>query len=228
MKNISVFFPVYQDEKTIYPLAQKMTAFLEREKISYEIIIINDGSTDQSGQFAEQLRQENQQIKVVHHPTNKGYGSALQSGFRAAANEFIFYTDGDGQYDVNELEKFLPYADTYDVINGYKLKRHDPLIRRIAGEFYRQSMRLLFQLPIRDVTCDFRLIRKSCMDSISLESQSGFICVELIAKLRKNGARFKEIGVHHYSRRSGKSQAFRFKNIVGMCKDALRVLWKLL
>jgi glycosyltransferase involved in cell wall biosynthesis len=164
----------------------------------------------------------------VFHEKNRGYGTALQSGFSHATKELVFYTDGDGQYDVFELRKLLPIMqDGIDVVNGYKIVRSDPLHRIIIGTVYLWLMRLLFNFHVRDVDCDFRLIRRRVFDHIRLEHTSGVICLELVKKLEMAGYRFVEFPVHHYHRPVGQSQFFNLRRLFETGINILYLWWHL-
>jgi glycosyltransferase involved in cell wall biosynthesis len=226
-EGISIFFPAYNDENTIRPLVEGAVSLLKALAVDYEIIIIDDHSQDKTGEVADRLALENQRVKVVHHDQNRGYGGALKSGFACASKELIFYTDGDAQYDIQELKLLLPHIRDADVVNGYKIKRKDPLIRIITGKAYNLTVNALFGISIRDVNCDFRFIRKKVFDLISLESESGFICVELIKKIQLKGFKIKEVAVHHYPRKYGRSQFLRPGKLMRMSKDLLQQWWKL-
>jgi len=215
LDSISIFFPALNDEATIGKLVVDAVALLESLTSDYEVIVINDGSTDSTGAILDKLAGASQNIKVVHHPTNLGYGGALQTGFRSATKDLIFYTDGDGQYDVKEMEKLLPsMIEGVDVVNGYKIKRSDGFRRKLSGAMYTMISRIFFRLPIRDVDCDFRLLRRAAIQKISLTASSGAICVELVHKLTSAGSVFREVPVHHYPRTHGKSQFFTPGRIV--------------
>ena len=164
---------------------------------------------------------------MVEHETNQGYGAALRSGFGAAATELVFYTDGDGQYDARELPKlFALLTEKTDVVNGFKIERADKINRKIAGGSYNRLAHFLFSLPVRDVDCDFRLIRRAVLGKITLTSTSGSICVELIYKLKKAGARFTEVGVNHYERPFGKSQFFTARRVSKTLLDFFALWFK--
>ncbi|MBN1541614.1 glycosyltransferase family 2 protein, partial [candidate division KSB1 bacterium] len=167
-------------------------------------------------------------VRVIHHKVNKGYGGALRTGFAQARKRYVFYTDGDAQYDVCELENLVEkLTPDVDVVNGYKIKRNDPYYRVVIGRIYQHVSRLLFSLPIRDVDCDFRLIRRDLFDRIELFSTSGTICVELIYKLAHSGVRFSEVPVSHYFRASGKSQFFNFRRLFRVAIDYSALWFKL-
>jgi glycosyltransferase involved in cell wall biosynthesis len=211
---ISIFFPAFNDAESIGKLVTNALEILPRLTDDFEVIVINDGSTDGTVEVLRELEAKHQNLRIIQHEMNKGYGGALQSGFQAAAKDLVFYTDGDAQYDVRELPKLLALLnEKTDVVNGYKIERGDKLKRKVAGGFYNRLARLLFSLPIRDVDCDFRLIRREILGKINLSSTSGSICVELIYKLKKVGASFQEIGVNHYERPFGQSQFFTFGRV---------------
>ncbi|MBI4032985.1 MAG: glycosyltransferase family 2 protein [Candidatus Blackburnbacteria bacterium] len=210
MPSISVFFPCYNDEKSIGKLVDDAFTTLRGVTQDYEVIVIDDGSTDKSREVLEKLAKKERSLKLVFHDKNEGYGGALKTGFATASKELVFYTDGDGQYDVKELPVLLSLM-TRDVnfVNGIKMPRQDPTIRLVIGNLYALFVRWAFWLPIYDVDCDFRLIRREIVKRLKLKSDSGSICVELIKKAQRAGAKFRQVSVHHYERRFGQSQFFR-------------------
>jgi glycosyltransferase involved in cell wall biosynthesis len=223
--SISVFFPAYNDANSIGKLVSDAVETVSSITSDYEIIVINDGSSDNTQHVLNDLKTKYERLKVITHEVNRGYGGALRSGFAAASKELIFYTDGDGQYDVRELTKLIPLLTSgVDVVNGYKTSRTDRLNRKIIGGLYNRVIHILFRLPIRDIDCDFRLIRRKVLDKIVLITNSGSICVELIAKLSRSGAIFKEVGVSHYARQHGSSQFFTLRRISNTLVDVLS-LW---
>jgi glycosyltransferase involved in cell wall biosynthesis len=212
--SISIFFPAYNDAHSIGKLVADALETLPGLTDTYEVIVVNDGSTDETREVLRELESKYQTVRIVEHESNKGYGGALQSGFRAARYDLVFYTDGDGQYDVRELVKLFPLmTENVDVVNGYKLERTDKMNRKVIGGFYNRLAHFLFSLPVRDVDCDFRLIRRTVLGKISLYSTSGSICVELVYKLRRAGANFEETGVNHFARQHGKSQFFTVRRV---------------
>ena len=224
--SLSVFFPAYNDAPSLPGLLRKTFATLEPHVADYEVIVVDDGSRDGTGQVLEQLRREySPWLRVVTHAHNRGYGGALRSGFAAAQKEFVFYTDGDGQYDVGELPRLLELVGpATGLVNGYKLERHDPRHRVWIGTVYNFCARLLFRIRIRDIDCDYRLIRRALLAKIRLTSTSGTICVELVRKLELSGCQVVEVGVHHYPRLHGRSQFFRIRSLAVTLLQLLR-LW---
>jgi glycosyltransferase involved in cell wall biosynthesis len=223
--SISAFFPAFNDERTIAQMVTDALAVLSRLTDDYEVLVVNDGSTDGTADVLDELARRLSRVRVVHHPENRGYGAALASGFRHARKDLIFYTDGDGQYDVRELARLTPLmTDGIAVVNGYKIDRADGWDRVVLGEIYKRLARRLFRLPIRDVDCDFRLLRREVIQPIELGSASGVVCTEMIYKLRRAGCRFAEVDVHHYPRRHGRSQFFTLRRVARTAFDFL-ALW---
>ncbi len=223
---VSVFFPAYNDAPSLPGLIAKAFSVLEANVEDFEVIVVNDGSHDNTGQVLSELAgQHGSRMRIITHEVNRGYGGALRSGFEAATKDFVFYTDGDGQYDVGELPKLLKRMRAgVSFVNGYKLERNDPWHRIWIGKTYNQFARLLFNVSLRDIDCDFRLIRRSLLEEIQLESTSGTICVELVRKLELCGMDVEEVGVHHYARLHGRSQFFRVKSLLSTLYQLLR-LW---
>lgn len=223
-ESISVFFPAYNDEHTIGTLVKQAISVVEQLGFAdYEVIAINDGSEDGTAAVLAELDAALPQLRVITHAKNRGYGGALRSGFSAAGKDLVFYTDGDAQYDVDELALLLERLnDDVDVVNGYKMSRSDVWIRDVVGKLYRSTLRFVFKTPIRDIDCDFRLIRQRALEPIQLTMDSGAICLELVAQLTATGARFTEVGVNHYARQYGRSQFFRPRHIIKTILDDIR------
>ncbi len=222
---LSVFFPAYNDSGTIASMVIRAVQAAEALTPDYEVIVVNDGSADATAEIADELARTYPHVRVVHHPNNRGYGGALQTGFRSATKDWIFYTDGDAQYDPAEMAELWSHmtADA-DMVNGYKISRSDPLHRIIIGRLYHHIVSLMFGLTVRDVDCDFRLMRRSIFDRIQLRKTSGVICLEMMKKIEDAGFRIVEVPVHHYHRAFGKSQFFNFRRIFKTGIDVLR-LW---
>ena len=224
--SLSVFFPAYNDAPSLPGLIARTFAVLREQVADYEVIVIDDGSYDNTAAVLEELRQEHAPyLRVVTHERNRGYGGALRTGFASAQKEWVFYTDGDGQYDVGELPHLLAWAGSgAGLVNGYKLERQDPAHRIWIGSTYNFCARLLFGIGIRDIDCDYRLIRRDLLEQISLTSTSGTICVELVRKLELSGCGVAETGVHHYPRQHGRSQFFRVRSLLKTLAELVR-LW---
>jgi len=227
--SLSVFFPAYNDAPSLEGLLAKTFAVLEEHVADYEVIVVNDGSRDRTADVLAGIEgRSGGKLRVVTHAHNMGYGMALLSGFRAARKNFIFYTDGDGQYDVGEMPNLLArMGPGVGLVNGYKLERHDPIHRVWIGKIYNFCARLLFRLRLRDVDCDFRLMRAELVRKMQLASTSGAICVEMVRKFERSGCRVEEVGVHHYPRLYGKSQFFRLRSLVATLWQLVRLWWAL-
>ena len=223
--SISIFFPAYNDGGTIPSLVLRAVGVASRLTPDFEVIIINDGSTDSTRDIVDELTRTYSQVRAVHHPQNRGYGGALRTGFAAATKDLIAYTDGDAQYDPAEFEllwnRLTP--DT-DVVTGYKINRSDPWHRIVIGRMYHLTVKHLFRLRVRDVDCDFRLIRREVFDRVKLEHDTGVICLEMMRKIQDAGLRVVEVPVHHYHRTHGRSQFFNFRRIFWTAVDVLK-LW---
>src|SRR3989304_4129998 len=226
--SITAFCPCYNDGGTIASMVILMDETCRELTDNYEIIVVDDGSSDHSRLVLNELKEKYKNLKVVLHDKNRGYGGALRSGFSSARKDLVFYTDGDFQYDVTELKNLLPaMKDGIDIVNGYKIERADPLHRKIIGRMYHLFMKLMFGFKIRDVDCDFRLIRKSVFDKIILRYDSGIICVELIKKIQDAGFKFAEVPVSHYFRTYGKSQFFNFRRVFKVGINIIQLWWEL-
>ena len=223
---LSVFFPAYNDAPSMPPLIEKTLLTLHAHVADYEVIVVNDGSRDDTGAVLERLRKVyTPHLRVVTHEQNRGYGGALRSGFQSAAKDYVFYTDGDGQYDPRELPKLLELVKPgVGLVNGYKIERNDPPHRILIGNIYNFCARLLFRIRIRDIDCDFRVIRRDLLHELELVSTGGAICVELVRKIEISGCAVAEAGVHHYPRLHGRSQFFRIRSL-GVTFFELVRLW---
>jgi glycosyltransferase involved in cell wall biosynthesis len=224
-ESLSVFFPAYNDSGTIASMVIRAVSAASELTADYEVIVVNDGSEDATAEIADELARTYPRVRVIHHPGNRGYGGALQTGIRSAKKDLIFYTDGDAQYDPGELKVlWAKMTPEVDLVNGYKISRSDPLHRIVIGRLYHHIVSILFGLTLRDVDCDFRLMRRSMFERIDLRQTSGVICLEMIKKIQDNGFRILEVPVHHYHRAFGKSQFFNFPRIFKTAVGVLR-LW---
>ena len=223
--SLSVFFPAYNDSGTIASLVIRALQVAARLTPNHEVIVVNDGSTDSTAQILDALSQVYPGLRVVTHQGNRGYGGALRSGFAAASKDIIFYTDGDAQYDPAEMELLWEkMGPGVDLVNGYKISRSDPWHRVFIGRLYHYTVKMLFGLKVRDVDCDFRMLRRAIFDRVRLEKNSGVICLEMMKKIQDAGFEIVEVPVHHYHRAYGRSQFFNFRRIFRTGLDVLK-LW---
>lgn len=227
-KSISAFFPAYNDAGTIPTMIIRALQTLPEVSDDYEVIVINDGSTDDTGRVLDEMSRLYPQLRVIHHSQPSGYGGVLRAGFAVAQKEWIFYTDGDAQYDSRELALLARAAgDDVDVAQGYKIKRHDPFHRVLIGLLYQYFVKIVFNLSIRDVDCDFRLMRRAIFDRVKLESTTGTITFEMVKKIQDAGYRIVEVPVHHWYRQYGLSQFFNFPRVARTLIALVGWWWRL-
>lgn len=221
--SISVFLPCYNEQDNVVRTTEQALAVLEKLDTDYEVIIINDGSSDATGSIADDIASGNARVKVIHHPTNLGYGAALQSGFKAAAKELVFYTDGDGQFDISEMPPLLPLMKDYDIVSCYRLNRQDNLLRRINAWCWTKLVCLLFGMRIRDIDCAFKLYKRKIFDSMELVSAGALIDTEVLARTVREGYSIAQRGVHHYPRTAGKQTGANVKVILRAFKELFKL-----
>jgi Glycosyl transferase family 2 len=224
-RGLSVFFPAYNDSATVASMVIAACKAAQRLTPDYEVIIVDDGSADRTPEIADELARAYPEVRVVHHARSRGYGAALRTGVANSRKEFIFYTDADGQFDPSELEMLWPcMTDSIDLVNGYKITRSDPLHRVVLGRLYHHAASLLFGLDVRDVDCDFRLVRRTVFDKIDLRRNSGVVGLEMLKKIQDADCGIVEVPVHHYHRAFGRSQFFNFGRQARTALDVAR-LW---
>jgi len=201
--SISVFFPCYNEEKNVAKTTKQALKVLEKLNTDFEVIIVDDGSYDATGRIADEIAAKDGRVKVVHHKTNLGYGAALQSGFKTATKKLVFYTDGDGQFDIDEMPPLLALMKDFDIVSCYRLNRQDNLIRRINGWCWTKLTCLLFGMKIRDVDCAFKLYKREIFDHIKISSTGALIDTEILARAIRKGYTITQKAVHHYPRTAG-------------------------
>ncbi|MGH2272465.1 glycosyltransferase family 2 protein [Anaerohalosphaeraceae bacterium U12dextr] len=212
--SISAFFPCFNEQATVEPLTRKTIAVLQTLTDDFEVIIVNDGSSDQTAAIADRLAREIPQVRVIHHPHNMGYGKALQSGFRAATKELVFYTDGDSQFNVEELADILPLIERCDIVSCYRLNRQEGLGRRFNAFCWTRLVCLVFGLRLRDIDCAFKLYRRCIFDRMNLISTGALIDTEVLARAAKQGCTIVQKGVHHYPRIAGNPTGAKLRVIL--------------
>ncbi len=223
INSISIFFPCYNEQDNIEPLVEKAIGVARDITDDYELIIVNDGSADRTGEIADQLAEKYPQVKAVHHDKNSGYGAALQSGFRACSKEWVFYTDGDCQFDIKELIDILPLAEKHDIVTCYRKNRQDNFVRKLNGWAWCVLVNLLFKLGLRDIDCAFKLYLREMFDNMEMVSQGALIDTEVLARAKKAGYSMVQYGVNHYPRKFGQPTGGNIRVIL----KAFRELFKL-
>lgn len=212
--SLSVFFPAYNEEENIAISIKRAVSTVSKITSDYEIIVVNDGSTDKTAAIVKKFCKKNPKIRLIQHPEKRGYGLALKTGFESSKKDLIFYTDSDLQFDIREISRLLPYINEYDLVVGYRIKRHDPFMRLVAAFVFRLMARLLLKIKVRDPDCAFKLCRKKVINAVKPFKSVRSGDVELLAKAIKRGFRIKEVGIHHLPRHRGKSEAATFLNLV--------------
>ena len=223
MVSISVFFPCYNEQENVGRTVEKALEVMQKLNADFEVIIVDDGSSDGTGQIADEIAGRDGRVKVVHHEVNLGYGAALQSGFKAATKELVFYTDGDGQFDMNEMPPLLALMEQYDIVSCYRLNRQDSIIRKINGWCWTRLVCLMFGLKIRDIDCAFKLYKRQIFDKIELSSTGALIDTEILARAARMGYRITQKGVHHYPRTSGEQSGANIRVVLRAFKELFKL-----
>jgi glycosyltransferase involved in cell wall biosynthesis len=223
MVSISVFFPCYNEQANVGRTVEKALEVLGKLNADFEAIIVDDGSSDGTGRIADEIAGRDGRVKVVRHQRNLGYGAALQSGFKAATKELVFYTDGDGQFDIKEMPPLLALMEQFDIVSCYRLNRRDSLIRKINGWCWTRLVCLMFGLKIRDIDCAFKLYKREIFDKIELSSTGALIDAEILARAARKGYRITQKGVHHYPRTSGEQSGANLRVIMRAFKELFKL-----
>ncbi|WP_243120809.1 glycosyltransferase family 2 protein [Pelotomaculum sp. FP] len=216
---ISIFFPCYNEEQNVTRITLEAIEVARRISDDYEIIIVNDGSRDRTGEIAERLAKENPAVRVIHHDGNKGYGAALQTGFKNASKELVFYTDGDGQFKIEEITRLLPLIEEADIVSGRRTYRQDSFMRKVNAFLWGALVNALFKINVNDVDSAFKLYRRKIFDEITLTSQGALIDTEILAKARAKGYTITEVGVSHFPRVAGEQTGAKLSVILRAFKE---------
>lgn len=220
---VSLFFPVYRDEMTVARVAEKAVRVLGELARDYEVIIVDDGSPDTAGTIADQIASSNPKVRVIHHERNLGYGQALRTGFKAARFEWICFTDGDDEYEVDDLRRLLRLQDRYDLIITFRYAKRYSSWRIFVSYVYNTVLRWLFNTRYRDVSCGLKLIRRNVVEELELLSSSPFIGAEVAIKTMLKGFRVGEVGIQTFPREFGRGTSTSLRNIWRTVKDMRRV-----
>lgn len=226
-ESISFFFPAFNDAGTVPLLVEDGLRVLPALTDDFEIIIVNDGSFDDTGAIADALAARYEPVRVVHHEVNQGYGAALKTGFAAAEKDLIFYTDGDRQFDVSELPKLMTEIGGAGLVSGYRISRAEGQNRRISSALYNFATKKLFGLTVRDVDCAFKVIRREVLEDVNLSMNGDFICAELFYQVAQRGHEIRQVPVHHYPRTYGASMAYSWYGIARSLTEFSFLLWEL-
>ncbi len=221
--SLTMFFPCYNEEANVERVTRQAVEVCQSLTTDYEVIIVNDGSKDRTGEIADRLVRELPNVRAVHNCPNLGYGGALQSGYRAATKQWVFYTDGDGQFDMHEIAKLLMLRGENIIVSAYRMDRKDPLIRKINAWCWCTLVNVMFGMRVRDVDCAFKLFPARLFKQIEMRSMGALIDTEVLAKAVRLGYSIRQVGVHHYPRLAGQQTGANFKVIL----RAFRELFKL-
>ncbi len=222
--SISVILPVYNEQDNIRRVVISVVNFISGIFDKFEIIIVDDGSTDRTSSVIENISEDTSNVRVIRHSKNIGYGAALTSGFKISQYPLLFFMDSDEQFNISEISRLLPYTDHFDIVAGVRSVRSDPRHRVLMGKIYNFLICLLFKIRIEDITCGFKLFKKTIFDKIELKSKGGFLNAEMLIKAERQGFSIKEIEIEHFPRKTGKQTGGSLKSFVLKISDVFR-LW---
>jgi len=224
VRELSVVLPAYNEEANIDRVVRQVIAYLEPTGIDYEVLPVNDGSRDRTAEILNALQREFPRVRPQHRAQNGGYGAALRTGFDAAAKRYVFYMDGDGQFDIKDLDKLLPLASEDVIVTGFRIERRDPFVRRLnARLFGGWLVRVMLDVYVKDLNCAFKLIPKKVFETIKLETNGALINAELYGRAFRAGFGVREVGVHHYPRAAGVQTGAHLGVIVRALYDIFRL-----
>jgi len=227
LSSLSIFMPCYNEEANVERVTRHALEAGSRVTNDLEVIIVNDGSRDRTGQIADSLAAADPRVRAAHNIPNQGYGGAVVRGLTEARKDWIFFTDGDGQFDMNEIPKLVALLDRCDFAVGYRIDRADPMMRKLNAWAWGTLVRVLFGLKVRDIDCAFKLLPRKLMQQIKLESRGALISTELLARAAKAGYRIEEVGVHHYPRTAGTQTGAKLGVILRAFKELFKLSGKI-
>ncbi|HVT66072.1 MAG TPA: glycosyltransferase family 2 protein [Mycobacteriales bacterium] len=222
-RRLSIVLPAYNEEANIEKMIRRSSEVASRHCTDHEIIVVDDGSADTTAAIVEKLAADDARIRLIRHEVNQGYGGALKSGFLAAKMDLVFFTDSDNQFDLDELAMFIDLIQSVDVVAGYRIKRRDPLFRRLNARGWNYLVRALFYVPVRDIDCAFKMFRREVFDGLEIDSVGAMVNTELMVKLGRSGYRVVEVGVSHFPRTAGKPQGASIKVIIRAFSELRRM-----
>jgi cellulose synthase/poly-beta-1,6-N-acetylglucosamine synthase-like glycosyltransferase len=222
---LSVIFPALNEEANIRRTVEAARGILPKIAARWEIIVVNDGSTDATARICDELKEKYSEVKIVHHERNRGYGAALKSGIMSASYDLVFFSDSDGQFNFDDLQQLICWAEDYDIVAGYRAKRHDPLYRRINALGWNVLVRLVLGIKIRDIDCAFKLFRRSVFDHVQIRCVGAMVNTEILAQATQLGMRIHQVKVNHLPRRYGKQSGANIHVVIKAFGELCR-LWR--
>ncbi|MDO8629693.1 MAG: glycosyltransferase family 2 protein [Phycisphaerales bacterium] len=222
-KSLTVFFPCYNEEANVERTTLAALKVCRRLSSDFEIIIVDDGSRDRTGEIADRLAAEHANVRAVHNKPNRGYGGALQRGFHEATKDWVFYTDGDGQFDFEEIDKLFPLLERFDIASAYRLDRKDSFIRKVNAFCWTTLVNTAFRLGLCDIDCAFKLYPRSLFSEIEMKSQGALIDTEILARAKRIGYTIGQVGVHHYPRTAGAQTGANLRVILRAFKELFKL-----
>src|SRR5438552_15835126 len=223
MKSLSVVFPAFNEEANIRGVVEDAYRTVPKLAPIFEIIVVNDGSKDRTGDICDRLVEELSNVRVVHHPRNRGYGAALKSGITLARYDLIFFTDADGQFDLTEVAALLEEADAYDILAGYRVRRQDPPHRLLFAWGWNILVRIVLGVRIRDIDCAFKAFNRYVFDTIQIQSVGAMVNTEIFAQASRFGMTVKEVRVSHFPRRHGKPTGSKVAVIMKAFRELIKM-----
>ena len=220
---VSFVLPAYNEEANISRAIESTVAAATRYCAAYEVLVVDDGSSDRTAELVERAARRDSSIFLLSHGANRGYGQALRTGFDNATLDFVFFTDADNQFDMDELPLLLAWADNADVVAGYRKNRRDPLMRRANAWAWNRLVRLLFYVPVRDIDCAFKLFRRSALAGLTIESGGAMINTEIMVKVSRAGRTVVEVGVTHLPRTAGAAHGANLRVILRAFREVSRM-----
>jgi glycosyltransferase involved in cell wall biosynthesis len=222
-RSLTVFFPCYNEEANVERTTLAALKMCRRLGIDFEIIIVDDGSKDRTGEIADRLAAEHANVRAAHNKPNRGYGGALRRGFREATKDWVFYTDGDGQFDFEEIDKLFPLLERFDIASAYRLDRKDSFIRKVNAFCWTTLVNAAFRLWLHDIDCAFKVYPRTLMDEIEMKSQGALIDTEMLARAKRLGYTIGQVGVHHYPRTAGAQTGANLRVILRAFKELFKL-----
>jgi glycosyltransferase involved in cell wall biosynthesis len=226
-RKLSLVLPAHNEAENIEAVVSRALEVLPRVVRDVEIVVVNDGSHDETGAIIDRLAAEHAEVIAIHHPINRGYGAALTSGFRAATGDSIMFMDSDRQFDIADINALLPYVPYYDIVAGYRIQRRDPLYRRLYGKMFGLVVLVLFGVHLRDTDCAFKIYRAELLNTIELTTPGALINTEMLARSKRRGATIVEVGVNHYPRFAGESSGGSPKVVFRAMGETVKLWFRL-